>query len=106
MVGAVSNARADGPAGARLRALTSADLDRVQAIEEASQVTPWSPGNFRDCEGPTSWISRPSCTVSCTLAVRSIAGASSTVQPSERRSLSVITPAAGADIGARSGDGR
>ena len=49
MVGAVSNARADGPAGARLRALTSADLDRVQAIEEASQVTPWSPGNFRDC---------------------------------------------------------
>lgn len=38
--------------------------------------------------------------------VRSIAGASSTVQPSERRSLSVITPAAGADIGARSGDGR
>ena len=40
------------------------------------------------------------------LAVRSIAGASSTVQPSERRSLSVITPAAGADIVARSGDGR
>ena len=44
--------------------------------------------------------------VLCTLAVRSIAGASSTVQPSERRSLSVITPAAGADIGARNGDGR
>ena len=39
------------------------------------------------------------------LAVRSIAGASSTVQPSERRSLGVITPAAGADIGARGGDG-
>ena len=36
--------------------------------------------------------------------MRSIAGASSTVQPSERRSLSVITPAAGADIGARRGE--
>ncbi|MFP1679529.1 ribosomal protein S18-alanine N-acetyltransferase [Alloalcanivorax sp. C16-2] len=49
MMGTAGKPRATGPAGARLRALTSADLERVQAIEEASQVTPWSSGNFRDC---------------------------------------------------------
>ena len=49
MVGAAGRPRADGPAGARLRALTSADLESVQAIEDACQATPWSSGNFRDC---------------------------------------------------------
>ncbi len=39
----------DGPWGARLRALTSADLAPVLAIETASQPTPWTLGNFRDC---------------------------------------------------------
>ena len=38
-----------GPWGARLRALTSADLEAVLAIEQAGQPTPWSAGNFRDC---------------------------------------------------------
>lgn len=38
-----------GPEGARLRAMTSADLPAVLAIETASQPTPWSEGNFRDC---------------------------------------------------------
>ena len=38
-----------GPDGARMRAMTSADLPAVLAIENASQPTPWSEGNFRDC---------------------------------------------------------
>ena len=38
-----------GPDGARLRAMTSLDLPAVMAIETASQPTPWSEGNFRDC---------------------------------------------------------
>ena len=38
-----------GPDGARMRAMTSADLPAVLAIETASQPTPWSEGNFRDC---------------------------------------------------------
>ena len=39
----------EAPLGARLRKLTSLDLDRVLAIEEACQLTPWTRGNFRDC---------------------------------------------------------
>ncbi|GAA5110709.1 ribosomal protein S18-alanine N-acetyltransferase [Alloalcanivorax gelatiniphagus] len=39
----------EGPGGARLRTLTSTDLDAVLTIEEASQPTPWTAGNFRDC---------------------------------------------------------
>ncbi|ASK34820.1 ribosomal protein S18-alanine N-acetyltransferase [Alloalcanivorax mobilis] len=35
--------------GARLRAMTRADLPGVLAIEQACQSTPWSEGNFRDC---------------------------------------------------------
>ena len=38
-----------GPDGARLRSMTSVDLPTVMAIETASQPTPWSEGNFRDC---------------------------------------------------------
>lgn len=33
----------------RLRPLTADDLPDVLAIEEVSQPTPWSPGNFQDC---------------------------------------------------------
>ena len=39
----------EAPLGARLRNLTSADIDRVLAIEQACQLTPWTRGNFRDC---------------------------------------------------------
>ncbi len=37
------------PLGACLRPFTVAHLPRILAIEEASQVTPWSLGNFSDC---------------------------------------------------------
>lgn len=40
---------AAAPTGACLRSLIATDLEAVLAIEQASQPTPWTLGNFRDC---------------------------------------------------------